>query len=126
MSCLTTEWRAMSLLLIPCLLSFPSVALAAIQVFLFPSRPSSSNISSVLYSANAGINQRSNSSDDGLRKLLPQELTFCSSHQQELLDGSPPYQVHISQLVKTNSQTEKCANENIVKPLVSVNLSWPI
>ena len=82
-----------SLLLVPCLLSIPSVSLAAIQVFVFPSRPSSSNISSVLYSANQdGINQRSNS-EDSLGKLLPEEFTFCSSHQQELLDGSPPYQV---------------------------------
>ena len=111
----------MILLLVPYLLSIPSVSLAAIQVFVFPSGPGSSNISSVLYSANqAGINQRSNS-DEGLRKLLPQQLTFCSSHQQELLDGSPPYQVHISTLNRRNMQMI-----NIAKLLVCDNPCWVI
>ena len=86
----------MNLLLVS-LLSIPSSVHSTdsmVQVFVFPSGPScSSNISSVLYTGNESgeINQiRSNGS---LSQLLPQEFTICSSHQQELLDGSPPYQV---------------------------------
>ena len=79
------------------LLSIPFLS-EAIQVFVFPSGGPSSNISSVLYVGNdsspinhLGSDDRSNSS--GLRKLLPQEFTICSTHQQELLDEGPPYQV---------------------------------
>ena len=79
------------------LLSIPFLT-EAIQVFVFPSGGPSSNISSVLYVGkdsspinHLGSDDRSNSS--GLRKLLPQEFTICSTHQQELLDEGPPYQV---------------------------------
>ena len=111
---------AMSLLLVH-LLSFPFVS-EAIQVFVFPSGPSS-NISSVLYT-NVGINQISNS--DGLGgKVLPQELTICSSHQQELLDGSPPYQV-LPHLIETKLKRGNMQMTNIAKLLVCDNPCWVI
>ena len=110
----------MSFLLVH-LLSFPFVS-AAIQVFVFPSGPSS-NISSVLYT-NVGINQRSNSNSLG-GKLLPQELTICSSHQQELLDGSPPYQV-LTHLIGTKLKQGNVQMINIAKLLVCDNPFWLI